>query len=140
MIQTFVQNQLVLGTVEYALFQQNGVVETCQINKLNGSIEVPCNKKLIRARFFKKSYESFNRKFPRSQHTMYNFVDHETHTLSTTYGNFVPGANIFNIVNRMVKGGSPKSRIATYKVCWSLADATSCFGSVLIRKLMTVSI
>ncbi|XP_058758383.1 subtilisin-like protease Glyma18g48580 [Vicia villosa] len=99
-----------------------------QINKLNGSIEVPCNRKLIGAIFFNKSYESFNEKFPRSQHIAYDLVGHETRTLSTINGNSVPGASIFNIGNRTVKGGSPKSRITTLKVSWSLEDATSYFG------------
>lgn len=52
---------------------------------------------------------------------MYSARDHEghgTHTLSTAAGNFVPGANIFGVGNGTAKGGSPRARVATYKVCW----------------------
>ncbi|WJX77280.1 hypothetical protein P8452_60602 [Trifolium repens] len=107
----------------------------CQINKLNGSNKVPCNRKLIGARFFNKAFESFNGQLPRSQQTARDFVGHGTHTLSTAGGNFVPGASIFGIGNGTVKGGSPRSRVATYKVCWSLTDAESCFGADVLAAI-----
>ncbi|KAL5058715.1 hypothetical protein RYX36_030319 [Vicia faba] len=107
----------------------------CQINKLNGSTKVPCNRKLIGARYFNNAYESVRGKLPRSQQTARDFVGHGTHTLSTAGGNFVPGASIFNIGNGTIKGGSPKSRVATYKVCWSLTDATSCFGADVLAAI-----
>lgn len=33
-------------------------------------------------------------------------------------GTLFPGANIFGIFNGTAKGGSPKARVAAYKVCW----------------------
>ncbi|CAJ2651573.1 unnamed protein product [Trifolium pratense] len=107
----------------------------CQINKLNGSNKVPCNRKLIGARFFNKEYERNNGKLPRSQQTARDFVGHGTHTLSTAGGNFVPGASIFGIGNGTIKGGSPRSRIATYKVCWSLTDPDSCYGADVLAAI-----
>ncbi|WJX77277.1 hypothetical protein P8452_60599 [Trifolium repens] len=107
----------------------------CQINKLKGSNKVPCNRKLIGARFFNKAYEHDNGKLPRSQQTARDFVGHGTHTLSTAGGNFVPGASIFGIGNGTVKGGSPRSRIATYKVCWSLTDPDSCYGADVLAAI-----
>ncbi|GAU44644.1 hypothetical protein TSUD_180710 [Trifolium subterraneum] len=91
--------------------------------------------KLIGARFFNKAYEKDNGKLPRSQQTARDFVGHGTHTLSTAGGNFVPGASIFGIGNGTIKGGSPRSRIATYKVCWSLTDPDSCYGADVLAAI-----
>ncbi|XP_061359711.1 subtilisin-like protease Glyma18g48580 [Gastrolobium bilobum] len=107
----------------------------CQINKLRGSKNVPCNRKLIGARFFSKAYEAFNGKLPTSQQTARDFVGHGTHTLSTAGGNFVPGASVFAVGNGTAKGGSPRARVATYKVCWSLTDAASCFGADVLAAI-----
>ncbi|KAK7295275.1 hypothetical protein RJT34_18181 [Clitoria ternatea] len=108
----------------------------CQINKLRPSSNAPCNRKLIGARFFNKAYEAFKGKLPLSQQTARDLVGHGTHTLSTAGGNFVPGANVFgNMGNGTAKGGSPRARVATYKVCWSLTDAASCFGADVLAAI-----
>nr|GMD07260.1 subtilisin-like protease SBT5.3 [Ipomoea batatas] len=41
------------------------------------------------------------------------------HTYQQAGGNFVAGANVFGLGNGTAKGGSPKARVAAYKVCWS---------------------
>jgi len=92
-------------------------------------------RKLIGARFFSDAYERYNGKLPPSQRTARDFVGHGTHTLSTAGGNFVPGASIFGIGNGTIKGGSPRARVATYKVCWSLTDAASCFGADVLSAI-----
>ncbi|KAK7374449.1 hypothetical protein VNO80_07879 [Phaseolus coccineus] len=104
----------------------------CQIR---GSNKVPCNRKLIGARFFNKAYEAFNGQLPRSQQTARDFVGHGTHTLSTAGGNFVPGASVFGNGNGTAKGGSPRARVAAYKACWSLTDAASCFGADVLAAI-----
>ncbi|KAF8390410.1 hypothetical protein HHK36_024936 [Tetracentron sinense] len=86
----------------------------CQNNTKTG---VPCNRKLIGARYFKKGYEN-----------MYNTIivnasardedGHGTHTLSTAGGNFVADANIYGLANGTAKGGLPNARVAMYKVGW----------------------
>ena len=54
---------------------------------------------------------------------------HGSHTLSTIGGNFVSGANVFGLGNGTAKGGSPKARVAAYKVCWPLIDDNGCFDA-----------
>ncbi|KAK7256369.1 hypothetical protein RIF29_29811 [Crotalaria pallida] len=107
----------------------------CQINKLRGSKKAPCNRKLIGARFFNKAFEAANGKLPPSQLTARDIVGHGTHTLSTAGGNFVPGANVFGNGNGTAKGGSPRARVAAYKVCWSQTDETSCYGADLLSAI-----
>ena len=57
-----------------------------------------------------------------------DYEGHGTHTLSTAGGNFVPGVTIFGNGNGTAKGGSPKARVASYKVCWH----DGCFQSDMI--------
>ncbi|XP_027351389.1 subtilisin-like protease Glyma18g48580 [Abrus precatorius] len=107
----------------------------CQIDRLRGSKKIPCNRKLIGARFFNKAYEAFSGKLPSSQQTARDFVGHGTHTLSTAGGNFVAGASVFGNGNGTAKGGSPRARVAAYKACWSLTDAASCFGADVLAAI-----
>ncbi|XP_042520485.1 subtilisin-like protease SBT5.4 [Macadamia integrifolia] len=82
---------------------------------------VHCNRKLIGAKAFNKGYlsemgETFN--------STRDIDDgHGTHTLSTAAGNFVQNANIFGFGNGTAKGGAPRARVASYKVC----GKDSCF-------------
>ncbi|MED6184600.1 hypothetical protein PIB30_048982 [Stylosanthes scabra] len=125
-------------------FRENGIGpvpakwrggNVCQINKFNGSNKPPCNRKLIGARFFSKAYEASIGSIPPSQHTARDFEGHGTHTLSTAGGNFVPGATVFGNANGTAKGGSPRARVASYKVCWSTIDETSCLGADVLAAI-----
>ncbi|RZB53191.1 Subtilisin-like protease isoform A [Glycine soja] len=107
----------------------------CQINKLPGSKRNPCNRKLIGARFFNKAFEAYNGKLDPSSETARDFVGHGTHTLSTAGGNFVPGASVFAVGNGTAKGGSPRARVAAYKVCWSPTDPASCYGADVLAAI-----
>lgn len=71
-------------------------------------------RKLIGARFFNIGYGELADTFNSSRDN----VGHGTHTLSIAGGNFVPGANVLGLGNGTVKGGSPRARVASYKVCW----------------------
>ncbi|KAL1322566.1 hypothetical protein HN51_067574 [Arachis hypogaea] len=104
----------------------------CQIpkNKRN-----PCNRKLIGARFYNTAFEVYNGKLNPLLRTARDFVGHGTHTLSTAAGNFVPGANVFGVGNGTAKGGSPRARVASYKVCWSLTDSASCYGADVLAAI-----
>ena len=73
---------------------------------------------MIGARFYSQGYES---KFGRLNQSLYNARDvlaHGTPTLSIAGGNFVTGVNVFGFANGTAKGGSPRSHVAAYKVCW----------------------
>lgn len=57
---------------------------------------------------------------------------HGSHTLSTAGGNFVPGANVFGYGNGTAKGGSPKARVAAYKVCWPATSGGGCYDADIL--------
>ena len=78
---------------------------------------IPC-RKLIGARYFNKGYLSNGGKLSYSDNSARDNDGHGTQTLSTAGGNFVPGATILGGPIGTVKGGSPKARVAAYKVCW----------------------
>ncbi|XP_020202601.1 subtilisin-like protease Glyma18g48580 [Cajanus cajan] len=106
----------------------NGV---CQIHHLGN--QTFCNRKLIGARVFSEGYESQYGKLDPLNRSARDFVGHGTHTLSTAAGNFAPGATIFGNGNGTAKGGSPKARVAAYKVCWSKNDAGGCHEADILQ-------
>ncbi|XP_062079071.1 subtilisin-like protease SBT5.4 [Humulus lupulus] len=85
-----------------------------------------CNRKLIGAKYFNKGYFAYLKTLnasstPSSVHKANFFTSrdvrgHGTHTLSTAGGSFVIGANMFGNGNGTAKGGSPKARVAAYKI------------------------
>ncbi|XP_010443761.1 PREDICTED: subtilisin-like protease SBT5.4 [Camelina sativa] len=98
--------------------------------------DVPCNRKLIGARYFNKGYLAYtglpsNASFETSR----DHDGHGSHTLSTAAGNFVPGANVFGIGNGTASGGSPKARIAAYKVCWPPVNGAECFDADILAAI-----
>ncbi|KAJ8769982.1 hypothetical protein K2173_009064 [Erythroxylum novogranatense] len=102
----------------------------CQNNTREG---VPCNKKIIGARFYSKDYErAIGSPLDTKTKSPRDFDGHGTHTLSTAAGDFVPGASTFGKCNGTAKGGSPKARVAAYKVCWpQVGDAECMDGDIL---------
>ncbi|KAK9052748.1 hypothetical protein SSX86_029378 [Deinandra increscens subsp. villosa] len=80
---------------------------------------VPCNNKLIGAKYYNKGYEARSKvKMDPSMNNPRDHNGHGSHTLSTAGGNFVPGVSVNGIVVGTAKGGSPRARVAAYKVCW----------------------
>lgn len=62
---------------------------------------------------------------------------HGSHTLSTAGGNFVAGASVFGYGNGTAKGGSPKSRVAAYKVCFPPVGGNECFDADILAAFDT---
>ncbi|KAJ9567005.1 hypothetical protein OSB04_002971 [Centaurea solstitialis] len=79
---------------------------------------VPCNKKLIGAKYYNKGYKALIGNLDPSLNSARDYEGHGSHTLSTAGGDFVPGVNFNGIGNGTAKGGSPRARVAAYKVCW----------------------
>ncbi|KAI5321406.1 hypothetical protein L3X38_030477 [Prunus dulcis] len=103
----------------------------CQLDTKNGS---HCNRKLIGARYFSKGYLAYASTVNSSaaktiQPNARDFGGHGSHTLSTAAGNFVPRASVFGNGNGTAKGGSPKARVAAYKVCWPPINGNECFDA-----------
>ncbi|WCJ37334.1 Subtilase family protein [Euphorbia peplus] len=91
-----------------------------------------CNRKLIGARYFNKGYEAVVGHLNSSFNTPRDKEGHGSHTLSTAGGNFVAGASVFGLGNGTAKGGSPKARVAAYKVCYPPVSGDECFDADII--------
>ncbi|CAN0890864.1 Subtilisin-like protease SBT5.4 [Linum grandiflorum] len=101
----------------------------CQNNTKAG---VPCNRKLIGARYFSKGFVSFGGRPEESFASARDSKGHGTHTLSIAGGNFVPNVMFLNSTAGTVKGGSPRARVAAYKVCWPGLNNIGCYDSDIL--------
>jgi len=90
-------------------------------------------RKLIGARYFNRGYIAYAGGLTSSDNSARDKDGHGTHTLSTAGGNFVPGANVFGLGNGTAKGGSPKARVASYKVCWPPVNGSECFDADIMK-------
>ena len=80
-------------------------------------------RKLIGVRYFNKGYAAdLGTPLNESLNSARDLDGHGSHTLSTAGGNFVPHTSILNISNGTASGGSPRARVAAYKVCWPVPD------------------
>ncbi|KAJ7960219.1 Subtilisin-like protease [Quillaja saponaria] len=91
-----------------------------------------CNRKLIGARYFNEGYASVAGPLNSSFDTPRDNDGHGSHTLSTAGGNFVAGASVFGLGYGTAKGGSPKARVAAYKVCWPPINGSECYDADLL--------
>ncbi|KAL0534464.1 hypothetical protein IC582_028755 [Cucumis melo] len=90
---------------------------------------VSCNRKLIGAKYFNKGFLAYLNSQNLTASVINSTRDydgHGSHTLSTAGGSYVSGASVFGLGVGTAKGGSPKARVASYKVCWPLEDG-GCF-------------
>lgn len=93
---------------------------------------VRCNRKLIGARYFNKGYAAVAGHLNSSFDSARDHEGHGSHTLSTAGGSFVAGASVFGYGNGTAKGGSPKARVAAYKVCWPPINGNECFDADIL--------
>ncbi|KNA11619.1 hypothetical protein SOVF_133540 [Spinacia oleracea] len=103
---------------------------SCENSESSGS-PVPCNRKLIGAQHFNKGYKAFGN-VSQSMESARDFQGHGSHTLSTAGGNIVERATINGILVGTAKGGSPRARVASYKVCWTPLPSGGCFDSDIL--------
>ncbi|KAI9114119.1 hypothetical protein K1719_014769 [Acacia pycnantha] len=106
----------------------------CELYSLSGPRNrTLCNRKLIGARTFHNAYEiKYGSLGPRSGISARDMVGHGTHTLSIAGGNFVRNVSVLNNGNGTAKGGSPRARLAVYKVCWGRDSAEHCTDEDMI--------
>ncbi|KAJ1278389.1 hypothetical protein BS78_04G075700 [Paspalum vaginatum] len=91
-----------------------------------------CNRKLIGARYFNKGYASAAGVLNASTNTPRDMDGHGTHTLSTAGGSPVPGAAVFGFGNGTASGGSPRARVAAYRVCFPPVNGSECFDADIL--------
>ncbi|XP_028751923.1 subtilisin-like protease Glyma18g48580 [Neltuma alba] len=106
----------------------------CELYSLSGrSNRTLCNRKLIAAQTFSKGYLIKHGSLGSSSGIgARDIVGHGTHTLSTAGGNFVRNVSVLNNGNGTAKGGSPRARLAVYKVCWGSHTSEDCTDEDLI--------
>ncbi|KAI9115658.1 hypothetical protein K1719_013327 [Acacia pycnantha] len=106
----------------------------CELYGLSGPRNTTlCNRKLIGAKAFYKGYMMKHGKLAlTSGISARDTVGHGTHTLSTAGGNFVQNVSIQNNGKGTAKGGSPRARLAVYKVCWGHDSSEDCTDEDLI--------
>ncbi|KAL5708637.1 hypothetical protein ACHQM5_019408 [Ranunculus cassubicifolius] len=84
-----------------------------------------CNRKLIGARYYVKGFEQTFGPLNSSSglqeyRSSRDFLGHGTHTASTAVGSIVRNASFLGFALGTARGGAPRSRLAVYKVCWSI--------------------
>ncbi|GMH15747.1 hypothetical protein Nepgr_017588 [Nepenthes gracilis] len=94
---------------------------------------VSCNRKLIGAKYFYKGYVAYGGTVNASMRSPRDYAGHGSHTLSTAGGNFVAGASVSGVGIGTAKGGSPKARVAAYKVCWEPVNGGECFSADILE-------
>ncbi|XP_028785286.1 subtilisin-like protease Glyma18g48580, partial [Neltuma alba] len=99
----------------------------------NGYEPIPKGK-IIGAKTFFQGYETKNGPLSSSTRiSARDTVGHGTHTSSTAGGNFVRDVSVLRNGNGTAKGGSPKARLAVYKVCWGRDNSEECTDEDLIK-------
>ncbi|XP_019166771.1 PREDICTED: subtilisin-like protease SBT5.6 isoform X2 [Ipomoea nil] len=90
-----------------------------------------CNRKVIGARYYLKSYEAtFGRLNQTTDFRSPRDVNgHGTHTASTAGGRRVNAAALGGFGGGTASGGAPHVRLAIYKVCWPVPDQTLAEGN-----------
>ncbi|KAK4275716.1 hypothetical protein QN277_018752 [Acacia crassicarpa] len=107
----------------------------CELFSLStSSKKTLCNRKIIGARTFFRGYETKHGPLrPSTRISARDTVGHGTHTLSTAGGNFVRDVSVLRNGNGTAKGGSPRARLAVYKVCWGHDNSEDCTDEDLLR-------
>ncbi|KAJ4720463.1 Subtilisin-like protease [Melia azedarach] len=90
-----------------------------------------CNRKLIGARYYNTASESDSIETETAAGSPRDPLGHGTHTATTAAGAYVRNASYFGLARGTARGGSPYSRIASYKVC----DDDGCSGAAILKAI-----
>nr|VDD40067.1 unnamed protein product [Brassica oleracea] len=97
---------------------------------------IHCNKKLIGAKYYVNGLlaemgETFKTTTVREFKSNRDALGHGTHTATIAGGSLVPNVSFYGLARGTVRGGAPRARIASYKVCWNTMqkDGTGPGGS-----------
>ncbi|XP_071709822.1 subtilisin-like protease SBT1.7 [Rutidosis leptorrhynchoides] len=92
-----------------------------------------CNKKLIGARYFSRSYEATYGPIDEKVESKSPMDDdgHGTHTSTTAAGSAVTDASLFGFAKGTARGMAPRARVAVYKACW----LGGCLGSDILAAM-----
>ncbi|CAH8275836.1 unnamed protein product [Arabidopsis lyrata] len=86
---------------------------------------IHCNNKLIGAKYYLRGLLAttggkFNRTIIHDFKSNRDAIGHGTHTATIAGGSSVPNTSFYGLAGGTVRGGSPRARIASYKVCWNV--------------------
>ncbi|KAJ0239453.1 Subtilisin-like protease 3 [Hirschfeldia incana] len=89
---------------------------------------IHCNKKLIGAKYYLKGimadlglHQFISQEFKSNR----DAVGHGTHTATIAAGSFVSNTSFHGLAQGTVRGGAPRARIASYKVCWDFMGCSA---------------
>ncbi|CAH8275837.1 unnamed protein product [Arabidopsis lyrata] len=110
---------------------------------------IHCNNKLIGAKYYLSALfgGKFNRTIIQDFKSNRDAIGHGTHTATIAGGSFVPNASFYGLARGTVRGGAPRARIASYKVCWnvlggicSVADMWKAFDDAIHDQVDVLSV
>ncbi|KAL1201805.1 Subtilisin-like protease SBT3.13 [Cardamine amara subsp. amara] len=92
---------------------------------------IHCNNKLIGAKYYISGLLAelgvkFNKTIIRDFKSNRDELGHGTHTATIAGGSFVPNTSFYGLAHGTVRGGAPRARIASYKVCWKVKFSGRC--------------
>ncbi|XP_030489278.2 CO(2)-response secreted protease isoform X1 [Cannabis sativa] len=95
-----------------------------------------CNRKLIGARYYNttllsKSYLINKSHYGKAKNSPRDTIGHGTHTTSIAAGARVANASYYGLAKGVARGGSPSTRIASYKTC----SAEGCSGATILKAI-----
>ncbi|ESQ55204.1 hypothetical protein EUTSA_v10024480mg [Eutrema salsugineum] len=135
-------SEAIIGVMDTGIWPESKVVEDQGLgpipkrwrgkcvsgDQFNATIH--CNNKLIGAKFYldgllAETEGKFNITELQEFKSNRDASGHGTHTATIAGGSFVHNVSFYGLAGGTVRGGAPRARIASYKVCWSGVGCTT---------------